>query len=188
MSRSYLNCTIDIVFFKYYTMQRYNILKGCFFVKNFGNLLRILAIVFLCIALITSIVDYSNSSESITESQKELDEDVEEHNDDIEELEDNDEDYEHDSEDCSVCENLEDRQKSLDRSSTSILMGTIQEILTYAIFCSILFAVSEIVRKSNSTTEFEQPQAPVTNCCPNCGNVLKPDDRFCGVCGSVTRN
>lgn len=149
--------------------------------KTCGTLLRILAVLiaFVCTAVV--FVNYSITMEEYDEYIEELEEEREEH-----------EEYyalygeEHDS-DCSTCEEYDEDEKYYDRAMTRTTMSLVQNISLYVVYACILFAVGQLV--ANKGKKAEAVQAPVgTMPCPNCGNTLRADARFCGRCGTIIGN
>lgn len=166
--------------------------------KICGILLRVLAVLAAVVLCVVVIINGSLQLESIEDSRDDLAEEIEEHEEDIENPYE-DYYYEHDSSECSTCEYHEDREKSLDRSETSLILSIIQTLMIYAVvFSGMLFALGAILSKmgcANAPTAapaatpvpVAEPvviPAPVSNVCPNCGTPKQSGSRFCGTCGT----
>lgn len=149
--------------------------------KTCGTLLRILAVLVAFVCTAVMFVNYSITMEEYDEYIEELQEEREEH-----------EEYytlygeEHDS-DCSTCEEYDEDEKYYDRAITRTTMSLVQNISLYVVYACILFAVGQLV--ANKGKKAEAVQAPAgTMPCPNCGNTLRADARFCGRCGTIIGN
>lgn len=174
--------------------------------KSCGTILRILAVVAAVLLCVFTLMDYSLYAKEYKDQYEELVENREDH----EESHKRGGMYEDESQsDCSMCENYEDQEDSLDRNKKNLLYGTARNILLYSVvWCGVLFALGEIASKVARSKEDAPAVIPapmpapmpvpapaptptpapapvaVSPFCPQCGAPKQPGSRFCSICGS----